>query len=251
MRKPLVAGNWKMHGDISACTQLLDTISSGLSSDAVGVAVFPPFVYLSACAEILKGSMVLWGAQNVSKESQGAFTGEVAADMLTDFNCHYVLAGHSERRSYYGETNEIVAEKFVKIQTHDMIPVLCVGETLVDRDAGRTMSVIKAQLDAVLTKPRGIQGFSRAVVAYEPVWAIGTGKTATPEMAQEVHQAIRDHLAVQDAQIANHVQILYGGSVKPDNAKGLFAMPDIDGALVGGASLKANDFLAICAAAID
>ena len=250
MRKPLVAGNWKMHGDMSSTTKLLDGILSGLpTSNSIDIAVFPPFPYLAKAVEILGDSPVQCGAQNMSDSDEGAFTGEVSASMLKDVGCHYVLVGHSERRTLYNEDSATVAQKFCKAQAHGLVPILCVGETLAERDANQTLAVIKAQLDAVLTQPRGIQGLSQAVVAYEPVWAIGTGKTATPEQAQEIHHSIRQYLAEQDEQIANSIQILYGGSVKPANAAGLFAMADIDGGLIGGAALKADDFLALCAAA--
>lgn len=250
MRKPLVAGNWKMHGSLASSQQLLDDIlAADLTQLVCDLAVFPPFPYLPAVAERLQNSPVRWGAQNVSAEAAGAFTGEVAASMLNDFACHYALAGHSERRALYGDTNEVVAQKFAQIQAQAMTPILCVGETLAERDAGQTLTIIKAQLDAVLSLPAGVSQLENAVVAYEPVWAIGTGKTATPEMAQEVHSSLRNHIALQDAGVAERLVILYGGSVKGSNAAGLFAMADIDGALVGGASLKADEFLQIATSA--
>jgi triosephosphate isomerase len=197
---------------------------------------------------LLKGSGVALGAQSVCAEAQGAFTGEVSAAMLKDVGCRYVLVGHSERRQLYGESDELVARKFVAAQSQGLVPVLCVGETLEEREAGQTLAVISRQMDAVLTVS-GVAALGQAVVAYEPVWAIGTGRTATPEQAQEVHATIRSKIAGVDATIGGLVRILYGGSVKASNARELFAMPDIDGGLVGGASLKADEFARICAGA--
>ena len=238
-----------MHGVLKTNQQLLQDVVAGVSSlKNVGVAVCVPFPYLAQAQSALTGTSVAWGAQNLSEQAQGAFTGEVSAAMLQDFACRYVLVGHSERRSIYGETDALVAEKFAAALGAGLCPILCVGETLEQRDAGKTIEVVSAQLDAVLNRV-GVAAFSGAVVAYEPVWAIGTGRTATSAQAQEVHAAIRARIAKGDAKVADGLQILYGGSVKPGNAAELFSMPDIDGGLIGGASLVANDFLSICTAA--
>jgi triosephosphate isomerase len=214
----------------------------------VTVVVCVPFPYLAQAQSVLSGTPVAWGAQNLSEQAQGAFTGEVSAAMLQDFACRYVLVGHSERRSIFGESDKLVAEKFAAALASGLRPVLCVGETLEQRDAGKTLEVVSAQIDAVLNRV-GVVAFSGAVVAYEPVWAIGTGRTATAAQAQEVHAAIRARIAQADAKVADGLQILYGGSVKSGNAAELFAMPDIDGGLIGGASLVAADFLSICTVA--
>ena len=249
MRQKLVAGNWKMHGGLKANQQLLQDVVAGVAGlRDVAVAVCVPFPYLAQAQAVLSGTPVAWGAQNLSEQAQGAFTGEVSASMLQDFSCRYVLVGHSERRAIYGETDSLVAEKFAAALASGLRPVFCVGETLEQRDAGKTLEIVFAQIDAVLARV-GVAAFSGAVVAYEPVWAIGTGRTATSAQAQEVHAAIRAKLAKLDAGVAEGLQILYGGSVKPGNAVELFSMPDIDGGLIGGASLVASDFLAICAAA--
>lgn len=249
MRDILVAGNWKLNGDTARNTELLAGIVAGVpQSDRVGLLVCPPFPYLGAAAEQLAGSKVQLGAQTVSEHAAGAYTGEVSAPMLRDIGCSHVLVGHSERRSLYGESSAAVAAKFKAAIAHGLCPVLCVGETLAERESGSTVAVIDEQLQAVLDAV-GIGGFASAVVAYEPVWAIGTGLTASPQQAQDVHAHIRARLAAADAGIASAVLILYGGSVKGDNAAGLFSMPDIDGGLIGGASLKAHDFLAIAEAA--
>ena len=249
MRQKLVAGNWKMHGGLKTNQQLLQDVVAGVSGlRGVAVAVCVPFPYLAQAQSVLSGTPVVWGAQNLSEQAQGAFTGEVSASMLQDFGCRYVLVGHSERRAIYGETDKLVAEKFAAALASGMRPVLCVGETLEQRDSGKTLEVVSSQIDAVLGRV-GVAAFSGAVVAYEPVWAIGTGRTATSAQAQEVHAAIRAQIAKLDAVVADGLQILYGGSVKPGNAEELFSMPDIDGGLIGGASLVAADFLAICAAA--
>lgn len=248
MRQPIVAGNWKLNGSQSSIKQLIESIRSGASDlTQVAIMVCPPYVYLPQVAELVKGSTIQLGAQNVSEQTSGAFTGEVAADMLKEVGCAYTLIGHSERRAIYGEQDSVLAQKFVAAQKAGLTPVLCVGETLAEREAEQTEAVVQRQLDAVLTVA-GINAFEQAIIAYEPVWAIGTGRTATPEQAQAVHQFIRQHLARLNAQVAQKVRILYGGSVKADNAAELFAMPDIDGGLIGGASLKAQDFLTICRA---
>lgn len=249
MRQSLVVGNWKMYGSTASIHSLLEGIKQGIAQvHNAHVGVCPSFVYLQVVAELLKGTVIRWGAQNVSHEDVGAFTGEVATSMLTDFSCTYVIVGHSERRHLYGESSELVAQKFAKVQAAQLIPILCVGELLVDREAGNTEAVVEAQLNAVLTT-QGIKVFETAVIAYEPVWAIGTGKTASPQQAQEVHLFIRQLLAKHDATVAEKVQILYGGSVKASNAVEIFQQPDVDGGLIGGASLKADEFLAICQAA--
>ncbi len=238
-----------MHGGLKTNQQLLQDVVAGVSGlRGVAVAVCVPFPYLAQAQSVLSGTPVVWGAQNLSEQAQGAFTGEVSASMLQDFGCRYVLVGHSERRAIYGETDKLVAEKFAAALASGMRPVLCVGETLEQRDSGKTLEVVSSQIDAVLGRV-GVAAFSGAVVAYEPVWAIGTGRTATSAQAQEVHAAIRAQIAKLDAAVADGLQILYGGSVKPGNAEELFSMPDIDGGLIGGASLVAADFLAICAAA--
>lgn len=250
MRQKLVAGNWKMNGRLETNAQLLAAITDAVSKmQGMSAAVCVPYPYLAQVQSLLTGTAVGWGAQNLSEHSQGAYTGEVSASMLQDFACRYVLVGHSERRSLYGESNKLVAEKFAVALAAGLSPILCVGETLEERESGRTMQVVGAQMEAVLERV-GVAAFSAAVVAYEPVWAIGTGKTATSAQAQEVHAAIRAQIARADAKVASGLQILYGGSVKPSNAVELFGMPDIDGGLIGGASLVAEDFLAICRAAV-
>lgn len=237
-----------MNGGLKSNQQLLQDVVAGAAGlNGVTVAVCVPFPYLAQAQSALSGTAVAWGAQNLSEQTQGAFTGEVSASMLQDFACRYVLVGHSERRSIYGESDAVVAEKFAAALAAGLRPVLCVGETLAQREAGQTVDVVSAQIDAVL-KRVGVAAFANAVVAYEPVWAIGTGRTATSEQAQEVHAAIRAQIAQADAGVAGGLQILYGGSMKPSNAAELLGMPDIDGGLIGGASLVAADFLAICRA---
>ena len=247
MRTKLVAGNWKMHGSLAANLGLLHAVREGAGGGAE-VALCVPYPYLAQAQAVLNGSHVAWGAQDVSEHEQGAWTGEVSAAMLADFACSYVLVGHSERRSFFGDTDVVVAAKFVAAQKAGLVPILCVGESLAEREAGITGDVVTRQIDAVLAQC-GIADFARAIVAYEPVWAIGTGRTASPEQAQEVHALIRSRFAREDADVAGGLRILYGGSVKAGNAAELFGRPDIDGGLIGGASLVATDFLAICAAA--
>ncbi len=238
-----------MHGGLKSNQQLLQDVVAGVAGlSDVAVAVCVPFPYLAQAQAVLSGTSIVWGAQNLSEQAQGAFTGEVSAAMLQDFGCRYVLVGHSERRAIYGESDKLVAEKFAAALASGLRPVLCVGETLEQRDGGKTIEVVSSQIDAVLGRV-GVAAFSGAVVAYEPVWAIGTGRTATSAQAQEVHAAIRAQIAKLDGNVAEGLQILYGGSVKPGNAAELFSMPDIDGGLIGGASLVASDFLSICAAA--
>jgi triosephosphate isomerase len=245
MRKILVAGNWKMHGSRAMVRELLDGLIEGCREPRdVDMAVFPPFPFLSQAAEQLAGGSIDLGAQNLNPAPKGAHTGEVSAEMLLDFGCRYVLVGHSERRTLYGESDEDVADRFEAALASGLEPVLCVGETLEEREAGNTESVVERQLEAVLARC-GVAGFHKATVAYEPVWAIGTGVTASPEQAQAVHAFIRDKFAALDGIIAGQLRILYGGSVNGSNAADLFARKDIDGGLVGGASLKAEDFLAI------
>jgi triosephosphate isomerase len=245
MRRILVAGNWKMHGSGAMVQALLEGLLAGTENASdVDMAVFPPYPYLAQAQSLLNGSSISWGAQSLNPVSHGAHTGEVSAGMLLDFGCRYVLAGHSERRAIYGESDEDVADRFEAALASGLEPVLCVGETLGERENGATEAVVERQLDAVLDRC-GIIGFERAIVAYEPVWAIGTGKTATPEQAQAVHAFIRDKFFSQDDIIARQLRILYGGSVNGSNAADLFAREDIDGGLVGGASLKVEDFLAI------
>lgn len=249
MRQPLVAGNWKMHGsrveNASLVSALLDLVQPGKNAE---ILVCPPFPYLMETGRLLKDSGVALGAQSVCAEAQGAFTGEVSAAMLKDVGCSHVLVGHSERRQLYGENDTLVARKFVAAQSQGLVPVLCVGETLEEREAGQTTAVVARQLEAVLAVS-GVQSLARAVIAYEPIWAIGTGRTATPDQAQAVHAMIRAMVADRDDTIGGSVRLLYGGSVKASNARELFAMPDIDGGLVGGASLKADEFARICAGA--
>jgi len=246
-RRKLVAGNWKMHGSLARNRDLLAEVLAGCEDLSCDVLVCPPYPYLAQVQAMLSGTRVALGAQNLSEYAEGAFTGEVAPAMLADFGCSHVLVGHSERRSLYGESDAVVVGKFAAAQRAGLVPVLCVGETLAEREAGNTMVVVGRQLLAVVDK-LGVETFAQAVVAYEPVWAIGTGLTATPQQVQEVHAEIRALLCVRDASIAAKVLVLYGGSVKPQNAAELFGQPDVDGGLVGGAALVASDFLAICRA---
>jgi triosephosphate isomerase len=248
MRRKLVVGNWKMNGSRAGNTTLLSGIVAGLTGSGADCAVCAPAPYLAQCESELKGSAVAWGAQDVSSHASGAYTGEVAVSMLADLGCRYVIVGHSERRAYHAESNELVAQKAVNALGAGLTPIVCVGETLAEREAGQTASIVGAQMQAVLDRI-STEELARIVVAYEPVWAIGTGKTATPEMAQEVHAQLRAQLKEKNAAAAEGVQILYGGSMKPDNAEQLMAQPDIDGGLIGGAALKAADFLAIIHAA--
>jgi triosephosphate isomerase len=244
MRRSLVVGNWKMNGTLASVELLAKGIIAGLGDNKADIAVCAPYVHIPKVSELARNTALAVGAQNVADKASGAFTGEISAAMLSEFNCKYALVGHSERRSYYGDTDESVAARFCQAQEQNITPILCVGETLEQREQDQTFAVIDAQLDAVI-KLAGIAAFGAAVIAYEPVWAIGTGKTATDEQAQEVHHYIRQYIAAKDQAIAEKIQILYGGSAKPENAKGLFAMPDIDGGLIGGASLDAESFLKI------
>lgn len=244
MRRSLVVGNWKMNGTRASAEALANGIIAGLGADVADIAVCVPYVYLDAVGKIVNNTRLGLGSQNVADKASGAYTGEISATMLAEMQTKYALVGHSERRSYYGDTDASVAARFVQAQTQNIIPVLCVGETLEQREQDQTIAVINEQLDAVISLA-GIASFDNAVIAYEPVWAIGTGKTASDEQAQEVHKHIRDYIAAKDQAIANKIQILYGGSAKPENAQGLFAQPDIDGGLIGGASLDAESFLKI------
>jgi triosephosphate isomerase len=239
-RTKLVAGNWKMHGSRGSNQALIDALLKDLGAARnAECAVCVPYPYLEQVAARLRGTPIAWGAQNVSEHAQGAYTGEVSAAMLAEFGCSYVLVGHSERRQLYRETDAQVAAKFAAAQGAGLKPILCVGETLEEREGGRTEEVVARQLDAVLTKSK----LGSAVLAYEPVWAIGTGRNATPQQAQDVHAFLRKRTG-------NEVRILYGGSVKAQNAAAIFAMPDVDGGLIGGASLVAQDFLGIYKAAV-
>ncbi|MGB5833902.1 MAG: triose-phosphate isomerase [Thiohalocapsa sp.] len=248
MRQPLIAGNWKMNGSKADTVDLLNGIKAGIG--AVGrsaVAVCPPFPYLYLAEEILSGTPVDYGAQDVSREESGAFTGQVSAIMLKDFGCKYAIVGHSERRLFNAETDAIIARKYAQAVAQGLTPILCVGETLEEREGGKTEAVVANHLDGVMNL-HGADALSQGVIAYEPVWAIGTGVTATPEQAQEVHAFLRARIAAKSQDVADKVQILYGGSMKPNNAEELIGQADIDGGLIGGAALKAADFLAICKA---
>ncbi|MEW6414629.1 MAG: triose-phosphate isomerase [Pseudomonadota bacterium] len=246
MRKKLVAGNWKMNGSLAENAALLAAIKPALAG--IEAAVCVPFPYLAQAQAALAGSSIAWGAQNLSDQAKGAYTGEVSASMLRDFACTYVIVGHSERRSLYGESDELVAKKYMAAQAAGLVPILCVGESLAEREAGVTEQVVARQLDAVIAAA-GVASLANAVVAYEPVWAIGTGKTASPEQAQAVHAFIRGKVAALDPAVAAGLVIQYGGSVKASNAAELMTQPDIDGGLIGGASLVADEFIAICRAA--
>jgi triosephosphate isomerase len=247
-RTPLIAGNWKMNGSTDMAEALAGAIVDGAAPDTAQVAVMPPFPYLERVGARLSGSGVLLGAQDVSQRADGAYTGDVSAAMLADVGATLVLVGHSERRSLHAEDDAVVAAKFVAAAEAGLTPVLCIGETRAQREQERTEEVVAAQVDAVV-EHAGIGAFERAVIAYEPVWAIGTGLVATPDQAQAVHALVRSRLAEHDATIAGQIRILYGGSMKPANAVELLACDDIDGGLIGGASLKAEDFLAIAGAA--
>ncbi|SEA89243.1 MAG: triose-phosphate isomerase [Candidatus Thiothrix putei] len=248
MRQKLVAGNWKLNGSKASIESLMGGILAGLEGmDNVAVAVCPPYVYIPMTQALVVGSRIGLGSQDIADQDAGAFTGEVSGAMLKEFGCDYAIVGHSERRAIYGEQDADTARKFAAARKYGLKPILCVGETLEEREAGITEAVVARQLDAVIAL-EGVEALTDGVIAYEPVWAIGTGKTASPQQAQDVHAFIRGKLATLNAAVAAKVQILYGGSVKGANAAELFAMPDIDGGLIGGASLDANEFLAICKA---
>ncbi|PCJ22773.1 MAG: triose-phosphate isomerase [SAR86 cluster bacterium] len=254
MRRRLIVGNWKMHGSKEQVRQLLLDIEAGsmqmpqVLSNTVEIGVCPTFLHIALAAKTLTSDSIKIGAQNLHCEPQGAFTGEVSAEMLQEYGVTYVLVGHSERREIFSESDELVAAKFVAAQRCNLIPILCVGESLVQREQGITEKVVLAQLDAVL-QLAGIAAMEHAVIAYEPVWAIGTGRTASPEQAQQVHKVIREHIAALDIGLSEEVRIIYGGSVKAASARELFSQADIDGGLVGGASLEANEFISICKSA--
>ena len=248
MRRKIVAGNWKLHGDRAFATALVDAIAAVPAPAGVECVVLPPFPYIAELAARCAGRGVALGAQDVSEHAKGAFTGEVSALMLADIGARYTLVGQSERRQYHGESSELVARKFIAARAAGLVPILCVGETLDERESGATEDRLREQLDAVF-EAAGTSAMADAVLAYEPVWAIGTGRTASPEQAQAVHAFLRGEVARRDATIADSLPLLYGGSVKPDNAASLFAQADVDGGLIGGASLVATDFLAIAAAA--
>lgn len=254
----MVAGNWKMNGSRASARDLVEGIKAGIinfpqagmtGNKSVQIVICPPYVYLADCAALLKGTSIALGAQNLYPAPAGAYTGEISAAMLVDFQCRYVIVGHSERRALCGESDGDVANKVIAAVKAGLTPILCVGEQLDERETGRTKAVVARQLDAVLHSPSGMAALAHAVIAYEPVWAIGTGMTASPQQAQEVHAFIRQRIAEYNADLANKIQLLYGGSVKAANAAELFSMPDIDGGLIGGASLQASEFLAICRAA--
>jgi len=247
-RKSLVAGNWKLNGSRVSVVALAKDVAAGASGLSCEILVCPGFAHLSDVQAVVANTSVSLGAQNCCVAATGAFTGEVAAPMIGEFGAQFIIVGHSERRALFGESSALVAEKAKSVQQADMQPIVCVGETLEQREAGKLEQVLDEQLDAVIVQ-LGIGGIAHSVIAYEPVWAIGTGKSASSAQAQEVHAMIRNKLAALDATVADKVQILYGGSVKPDNAEELFSQPDIDGGLIGGAALDAASFLAICQAA--
>ena len=245
MRKKFIIGNWKMYGSKASVKELLTALKSSSENTSVNVSrvVCPPYVFLAEAQALLQGSQIAWAAQNMAAEKEGAYTGEVSAAMLHEFGCQYVLIGHSERRAYYGETDELIAKKFKLATESGLTPILCIGETLEQRQSEQTQAVLQRQLDKAMALGEAV--FQQGILAYEPVWAIGTGVSASPEQAQEVHQFLRQQIALRYSDLAQKLPILYGGSVKPDNAKALFQMPDIDGGLIGGASLHAHDFLQI------
>lgn len=249
MRQSIVIGNWKMNGTRDSVRKLLDALKTAVGPPTpYAVAVCPPFVYLAEAAGLLAGSGILLGAQNVADQAEGPFTGEVAPSMLRECGCTMAIVGHSERRVVYGESDELVAARYQQAIAGGLTPILCVGETLQQRENNQTFTVLDTQLNAIIARC-GAASLAQAIVAYEPVWAIGTGITASPAQAQEAHAVIRGRIATHDPALAESLRILYGGSVKPDNAVELFHMPDIDGGLIGGASLDANSFIAICKAA--
>lgn len=247
MRQKIIAGNWKLHGSRAFGRELLDAVTAAPEIEGVEMVVLPPLPYVGELASRYSRPQLRFGAQDLDVHAQGAYTGEVSGSMLADVGCCYVLVGHSERREYHDESNELVAEKFLAAKKAGLVPILCVGETLHQREAGHTEWAIQRQLEPVLAIA-GENAFENCVLAYEPVWAIGTGRTASPAQAQDVHAFIRGELAARDAKMAGSLPILYGGSVKPANAAELFAQPDVDGGLIGGASLAAQDFLAIARA---
>jgi len=248
MRRSLVVGNWKMNGSVVMTDDLLTGLKEGVvrSLSAVDVVVCPPFLYIPLAVQMLVGTKIEVGAQNLDIHKPGAYTGEIAAEMLKEQRCGYVIVGHSERRALYGESSDLVAQKVKAAMAAELKPIVCVGETLEERERGETGRVVREQLMSVLDL-NGVDIFPFAIVAYEPVWAIGTGRSASPDQAQEVHALIRESIAELNPVVADQTRLLYGGSVKPENAQGIFSSPDIDGGLIGGAALVASDFLAICA----
>ncbi|NOY67103.1 MAG: triose-phosphate isomerase [Gammaproteobacteria bacterium] len=249
MRTKLVAGNWKMNGSLASIRELIKGIQAGMGSvGSAGVIVCPPAIYIAEVSKLVEGSNISVGSQNIGDQDSGAYTGEISGAMLKEYGCEYAIVGHSERRSIYGETDEMVANRYAAARRNGLKPILCVGELLEEREQGITEEVVGRQIDAVISL-EGVESLADAVIAYEPVWAIGTGKTASPEQAQDVHKFIRDKIAALNADVAANLVIQYGGSVKGSNAQELFGMPDIDGGLIGGAALQADDFLAICQAA--
>lgn len=250
MRRKLVVGNWKMHGTKKSVSDLLSGLKSGFCGGGcvADVAICPSYVFFSQVEKALEGTKIQWGSQDLSNKASGAYTGEISAQMIVESGCRFAIVGHSERRALFGETDRLVIEKFVAAQSVGLIPIFCIGETIEQREAGETLALIEGQVQALIDEV-GVVALSKAVVAYEPVWAIGTGKTATPAQAQEIHRHIRQVVAKAGVVIARDLQILYGGSVNAANAGDLFAMEDIDGALVGGASLSSTDFAVICEAA--
>lgn len=245
MRRTLIAGNWKMNGSLQSIAELMDGIKAGVSDVSnADFAVCPPAVYLMSVKDLIEDAPIGLGSQNICDQESGAFTGELAPSMLKEAGCQYAIIGHSERRSLYGESDELIASRFAMAAKSGITPIFCIGETLEERESGITEDVVSRQLDAVINT-QGIEALGSSVIAYEPVWAIGTGKTATPEQAQDVHAFIRNKLDALNVEVAAKVQILYGGSMNAGNAKELLSQPDIDGGLIGGASLKAADFLAI------
>jgi len=249
MRQPMVAGNWKMNGSSSSVKELIAGITAGMSSvNKAEVVVCPPAVYIPRVSGAAESSGVKVGSQNICDQDKGAFTGEISGEMLKDIGCEYAIVGHSERRSLYGESDEQVAARFAAARRNGIKPIFCIGETLEEREQGITNDVCSRQIDAVIAL-EGVEALADGVIAYEPVWAIGTGKVATPEQAQEVHAFIRGKISALNADVADGLRILYGGSMNPANAVELISQTDIDGGLIGGASLKPEDFLAICRAA--
>lgn len=251
MRQKLVVGNWKMHGSRTQVRQLIEDVATGSAGLRVEIAIGPTLLHIGLAAELCANESarhLKLAAQNLFAEPQGAFTGEVSAPMLVEYGVNYVIVGHSERREIFTETDQVVAAKFKAAQASGMIPILCVGESLLEREAGTSAEIVLAQLDAVI-EAAGIEALQSAVLAYEPIWAIGTGKTASKEQAQEIHRVLREHIAKSNTTVAAGIRILYGGSVKAANATELFSQADIDGGLVGGASLKAEEFVSICKSA--
>jgi len=249
MRTKIVAGNWKMNGSLESIRELIKGIQAGMGSvGSASVIVCPPAIYIAEVSKLVEGSKISIGSQNVCDQDSGAYTGEISGAMLKEYGCEYAIVGHSERRSIYGETDEMVASRFAAARRNGLKPILCVGELLEEREQGITEEVVGRQIDAVINL-EGVESLADAVIAYEPVWAIGTGKTASPQQAQDVHKFIRDKIAAMNADIAANLVIQYGGSVNASNAEELLGMPDIDGGLIGGAALQPEGFLAICQAA--